>query len=101
MHAKSHRSQLCCSSSPPVAEDAAALPRAPGMPGHPLVQKILPWLAGAGMGLGHAAVASNCTVPQQGRCSSCGSCIVVVGSLVAWALSRQRGRGAFYEEGRR
>lgn len=98
MHTKSRRSQLRCSSSPLVAEDAAELPRASGMLGHPLVRKVLPWLAGAGMGLGHAAVASNCTVPQQGRCSSCGSCILVVGSLAAWALSRKKGQGAFYEE---
>ncbi|WP_255556261.1 hypothetical protein ABZN20_17190 [Methylococcus sp. ANG] len=98
MHTKSRRSQLRCSSSPLVAEDAAELPRASGMLGHPLVRKILPWLAGAGMGLGHAAVASSCTVPQQGRCSSCGSCILVVGSLAAWALSRKKGQGAFYEE---
>jgi hypothetical protein len=81
-----------------VAVEAAESPQASGMLGHPLVRKALPWLAGAGMGLGHAAVASNCTVPQQGRCSSCGSCIVVVGSLAAWALSRKRGQGAFYEE---
>ncbi|MDF9390928.1 MULTISPECIES: hypothetical protein [Methylococcus] len=101
MHTKSHRSQLCCSSSPLIAEDAAALPRASGMLGHPLVRKVLPWLAGAGMGLGHAAVASNCTVPQQGRCSSCGSCIVVVGSLAVWALSRKKGQGAFYQESSR
>lgn len=94
MHTKSRRISL-------VVEDAAESPQASGMLGHPLVRKVLPWLAGAGMGLGHAAVASNCTVPQQGRCSSCGSCIVVVGSLVVWAFSRKRGEGAFYEESSR
>lgn len=62
----------------------------------PLVQKTLPWLAGAGMALGHAAVASNCTVPQQGRCAACGSCILVVGSLVAWAMARKGRSDDFY-----
>jgi hypothetical protein len=91
MPIESHRISL-------VVEKTPEQPETSGMPGHPLARKLLPWLAGAGMGLGHAAVASNCTVPQEGRCSSCGSCIVVVGSLVAWALSRKRGQGAFYEE---
>ena len=54
-------------------------------------RKALPWLGGAGMALGHAAVSSNCTIPQQGQCSSCGSCVVVVGSLVVWALAKKRG----------
>lgn len=97
MHTQSRRGQLRGSSGQLIADDAAASPRASGVLGHPLVQKVLPWLAGVGMGLGHAVLASNCTVPQQGRCSSCGSCIVVVGSLAAWALSRRRGGRVFYE----
>jgi len=60
-----------------------------------LLEKTLPWLAGAGMALGHAAVANNCTLPS-GRCSSCGSCIVVVGSLVAWAMAKQRRHGVYH-----
>ena len=60
--------------------------------------KAAPWLAGAGIAAGHVAVSTNCTVPQQGRCSSCGSCIVAVGSLVAWALIKNRQGGEFYEE---
>jgi hypothetical protein len=67
--------------------------------GHPTVQKALPWLAGAGMALGHAAVSANCTVPQQGRCAACGSCILVVGSLVAWAMAKKARGDDFYIEG--
>lgn len=57
---------------------------------HPRVQQVAPWLAGAGMAVGHAAVSSSCTIPQQGRCSSCGSCVIVVGSLAFWALARKQ-----------
>jgi len=57
---------------------------------HPRVQQLLPWLAGAGMAVGHAAVSSNCTLPQQGQCSRCGSCVIVVGTLATWALAKQR-----------
>lgn len=78
------------------SRDDAGGPRSASAPTS-LKTRVLPWLAGAGMAFGHAAVASNCTVPQQGRCSSCGSCVLVVGSLVAWALSRQRGGKPFYE----
>lgn len=67
--------------------------------GHPTTQKVLPWLAGAGMALGHAAVSANCTVPQQGRCAACGSCILVVGSLVAWATVKKRRGDDFYIQG--
>lgn len=47
--------------------------------------KIMPWMAGAGFALGHIAVTSNCTLTTQGRCISCGSCIIALGSIVAWA----------------
>lgn len=63
----------------------------------PAVQRLLPWLAGAGMALGHAAVSANCTIPQQGRCAACGSCILVVGSLASWAMVKKRKGGEFYE----
>ncbi len=65
---------------------------------HPRVQQLLPWLAGAGMAVGHAAVSSNCTIPQQGRCSSCGSCVIVVGTLAVWALAKQRQNGPLTAE---
>lgn len=67
--------------------------------GHPTTQKVLPWLAGAGMALGHAAVSANCTLPQQGRCAACGSCVLVVGSLVAWAMVKKRRGDEFYIQG--
>ena len=49
-----------------------------------------PWLAGAGLALGHIATTSNCTVPQQGRCSTCGSCIIALGALVSWAVIKNK-----------
>lgn len=49
------------------------------------LNKIMPWVAGAGFALGHIAVTSNCTLTTQGRCISCGSCIVALGSIVVWA----------------
>lgn len=75
-------------------------PRAARLLEQPAVQKTLPWLAGAGMALGHAAVASSCSLPQQGRCVACGSCILVVGSLAAWALSRKHRGQEFYLDGK-
>jgi hypothetical protein len=62
-----------------------------------IAQQSVPWLAGAGMALGHAAVSANCTVLQHGRCAACGSCILVVGSLAAWAIARKRRGGEFWE----
>ncbi len=59
--------------------------------------KTAPWLAGAGLAGGHAGVATRCTVPQQGVCAGCGSCAVVVASLVTWALVAKKRRGGdFY-----
>lgn len=63
-----------------------------------MTEKALPWLAGAGMALGHAAVSSNCTLTAQGRCTACGSCIVVVGSLVTWAMAKKRRGDDFYAD---
>ncbi len=50
------------------------------------LNKTAPWLAGATLALGHIATTSNCSLPQQGRCSTCGSCIIVLGALVSWAV---------------
>ena len=62
-----------------------------------LIAKAGPWLAGVGFMLGHVATASNCTIPQQGRCSTCGGCVVALGSLVAWAtLKKHRDGDEFY-----
>ncbi|NJC89230.1 MAG: hypothetical protein FIA97_11105 [Methylococcaceae bacterium] len=65
-----------------------------------LLARSVPWLAGAGMAAGHIAVSVNCSVPQQGRCAACGSCIVAVGSLVGWALWKKRQGGEFYIDDR-
>lgn len=60
----------------------------------------LPWVAGAGMAVGHVLTSNNCSIPKQGSCSACGSCVVALGSLTAWALHRQRQKNAvpFYEQ---
>lgn len=81
------------------SQQPAARAEASTLLGHPTTQKVLPWLAGAGMALGHAAVSANCTLPQQGRCAACGSCILVVGSLVAWAMVKKRRGDEFYIQG--
>lgn len=54
------------------------------------LHRALPWLAGAGFALSHIALTSNCTVPKQGRCSTCGSCVVALGAIVAWAMLKRR-----------
>jgi len=82
------------------SSDTASPSRPPASPIGRLVARSVPWLAGAGMAAGHIAVSVNCTVPQQGRCAACGSCIVVVGSLVGWALWKNRQGGVFYVDDR-
>ncbi|HEB93425.1 MAG TPA: hypothetical protein ENI94_08160 [Gammaproteobacteria bacterium] len=53
-------------------------------------QQALPWLAGAGFALSHVALTSNCTVPREGHCSTCGSCVVALGAIVAWAVLKNK-----------
>lgn len=60
--------------------------------------KALPWLAGAGFATGQILASTNCTIPEQGRCSTCGSCVIAVGSLVAWGLTRNRDKDDFFIE---
>ncbi len=55
-----------------------------------LFLKAAPWLAGAGMAGGHAAIATHCTVPKQGTCVGCCSCLVVVASLATWAIQAKK-----------
>lgn len=62
------------------------------------VNKSLPWLFGAGIAGGHLMTASNCTVPQTGQCAVCGGCVVALGSLVAWALVKQKNGDDFYSQ---
>ncbi len=47
--------------------------------------KIMPWLAGAGFAVGHVALSTNCTLTTQGRCISCGGCVIALASIVVWA----------------
>jgi len=54
------------------------------------LQQALPWLAGAGFALSHIALTTNCTVPREGRCSTCGSCVVALGAIVAWAVLKDK-----------
>ncbi len=64
------------------------------------VQLALPWVAGAGIAVGHLLTSTNCSVPKQGSCSACGSCVVALGSLTAWALLKQKqaNKKPFYEQ---
>ena len=55
-----------------------------------LFSKTLPWLGGVGMAVGQAAVATRCTIPEQGACMGCGSCLVVIGSLATWAIHAKK-----------
>lgn len=59
-------------------------------------ERLAPWLGGAGIAIGHIAASTNCTIPQQGRCGACGSCILVVGSLVGWAWAKRDRSEDFY-----
>ena len=61
-----------------------------------LVAKTLPWLFGAGIATGHLITASNCTIPQQGKCAICGGCVVALGSLVAWSVVNKKKGDEFY-----
>jgi len=63
-----------------------------------LLSKTAPWLAGVGMAAGQAAVATRCTVPEQGTCVGCCSCLVVIGSLASWALQNKRQQQAETQE---
>jgi hypothetical protein len=58
----------------------------------------MPWLFGAGIAAGHLLTASNCTLPQQGRCAVCGGCVVALGSLVGWAILKKRQGDDFYNQ---
>ncbi len=63
-----------------------------------LAVKTMPWLFGAGIAAGHLMTASNCTIPQQGKCAVCGVCVVALGSLVAWAVVKNKSGDDFYSQ---
>ena len=58
--------------------------------------KALPWLAGAGFAAGQILASTNCTIPEQGRCSTCGSCVIALGSLVVWGVARNKDKDDFF-----
>ncbi len=61
------------------------------------LQSALPWVAGAGLAASHSLMASNCSLPKSGQCSTCGSCSVVLVTLVSWALlKRDKSQSEFY-----
>lgn len=63
-----------------------------------LLNQSMPWLFGAGIAAGHLLTASNCTIPQQGKCAVCGGCVVALGSLVGWAMIKKRQGDDFYSQ---
>lgn len=67
-------------------------------PTNELTAKTLPWLFGAGIAAGHLLTASNCSIPQQGKCSVCGGCVVALGSLVSWAIIKKKSGDDFYSQ---
>jgi len=67
-------------------------------------EKLLPWVAGAGFAVSgagfavsHLVIASSCTVPKEGRCSTCGGCVVALAAIVTWAIYKKREGNEFYE----
>lgn len=65
-----------------------------------VTDKLIPWVASAGLAVSHLVIASQCTVPSEGRCATCGGCVVVLGGIVSWALYKKKDRNVFYEEHR-
>lgn len=53
-------------------------------------QRMMPWLAGSGMAMGQAALATACSLPTLGKCVGCGSCVVGVATLYGWATKRKQ-----------
>jgi len=60
-------------------------------------QKILPWLAGVSFAVSHIVIESNCTLPKEGRCASCGGCIIALSGIVTWAVYKKREGRVFYQ----
>lgn len=60
------------------------------------INKLFPWLLGGGIAVGSAALATHCQVPKTGKCSTCGSCLLALGSLVGWALLKNKDKDSIY-----
>ncbi|MCK5566200.1 MAG: hypothetical protein KAJ07_13230, partial [Planctomycetes bacterium] len=61
-------------------------------------EKLVPWLAGAGFAVSHIIASSNCTVPKEGRCSTCGGCVVALAAMVTWAVHKKKHGNGLYDE---
>ena len=61
-------------------------------------QKLLPWVAGVSFAASHIVIESSCTLPKEGRCASCGGCIVALAGIVTWAVYKKREGGVFYQQ---
>lgn len=53
-------------------------------------QRLMPWLAGSGMAMGQAVLATACSLPTVGKCVGCGSCVVGVATLYGWAMKNKQ-----------
>ncbi len=63
------------------------------------IQKLAPWMAGSGIAMGQALLATACSLPTVGKCVGCGSCVVGVATLCSWALKRRKADQALREQG--
>lgn len=61
-------------------------------------EKLVPWLAGAGFAVSHIITSSNCTIPKEGRCSTCGGCVVALAAIVVWAVHKKKQGNGFYDD---
>lgn len=63
------------------------------------LQKLAPWMAGSGIAMGQALLATACSLPTVGKCVGCGSCVVGVATLCSWALKRRKADQTLREQG--
>lgn len=61
--------------------------------------RLAPWLAGSGMAMGQAVLATACSLPTLGKCVGCGSCVVGVATLYGWAMKRRKADRTLAEQG--
>lgn len=61
--------------------------------------RLMPWLAGSGMAMGQAALATACSLPTLGKCVGCGSCVVGVATLYGWAMKNRQADRQRAEQG--
>lgn len=75
-----------------IADDA-------GIDAQSKLLQLAPWLAGSGIALGQALLATACTLPTVGKCAGCGSCVVGVAALSSWAIKRRKADALAKEQG--